>query len=52
MMSIQELMGMALDYFDDLRVIDVDASTHSKFNRIGLNVPVGGAAEILIIGRN
>lgn len=52
LMSIQGLLDAAQDYFADVRLIDVEASSHSRFNRLELNADSVGAAEVLIVARN
>jgi hypothetical protein len=51
-MSIQGLLDAAQDYFTEVRLIDVAASSHSKFNRLEVNADSVGAAEVLIVARN
>ncbi len=52
LMSIQDLMALAGDYFADVRLIDVASSSHSRFNRSELNAAVDGSAEVLIVATN
>lgn len=52
LMSIQDLIGMAESYFNDVRLVDVASSVHSRFNRAELNAAVDGSAEVLLVARN
>jgi hypothetical protein len=52
LMSIQELVDMAAGYFAEVRLFDVAASSHSRFNRVEVNAAIDGAAEVLIVARN
>jgi hypothetical protein len=52
LMSIDGLVEAAEDYFADVRLIDVEASSHSRFNRLELNADNRGAAEVLIVAQN
>lgn len=52
LMSIDGLVDAAEDYFADVRLIDVEASSHSRFNRLELNADNRGAAEVLIVAQN
>lgn len=52
LMSIEELMDLAENYFRDVRLLDVESSSHSKFNRAAVNAVVKGSAEVLILARN
>jgi adenine-specific DNA-methyltransferase len=49
LMSINDLTALASDYFDDIRMLDIAASRHSRFNRVELNAANEGSAEVLII---
>ena len=51
LMSIDGLVEAAEDYFADVRLIDVEASSHSRFNRLELNADNRGAAEVLIVAQ-
>lgn len=52
MVSIQDLVDTATGYFADVQIVDVEASSHSRFNRVALNAAVDGAAEVLVVARN
>lgn len=52
LMSIHDLVTTASDYFAEVRMIDVESSSHSRFNRLELNAVIDGAAEVLIVARN
>lgn len=53
LMSIEELVTTASGYFADVRVVDVESSSHSRFNRLELNAVIdGAAAEVLIVAQN
>ena len=52
LMSIQDLVDMAENYFAEVRLFDVDDSSHSRFNRVEVNAAVDGAAEVLIVARS
>ena len=52
LVSIQELVELAGDYFADVRLVDVTSSVHSRFNRVELNAVIDGDAEVLIVATN
>jgi hypothetical protein len=52
LMSIDSLTSMASEYFVDVRLATVEASSHSRFNRAEVNAEVLGSAEVLIIASN
>ncbi len=52
LMSIQDLMDLAADYFADVRLIDVALSSHSRFNRVEVSASIDGSAEVLIVARD
>lgn len=52
LMSIDDLMGMAGDYFGNVRVLDVASSAHSRFNRAELSATIKGSAEVLLLASN
>lgn len=49
LVSIDSLMSLASDYFNDVRLQTVEASSHSRFNRVELNAEARGSAEVLIV---
>jgi hypothetical protein len=52
LVSVQELVMLAGDYFADVRLVDVASSAHSRFNRVELNAVIDGNAEVLIVATN
>lgn len=52
LMSIQELVSLAGDYFQDVRVVDVASSAHSRFNRTEISAAIKGSAEVLLAACN
>jgi len=52
LVSIQELVELAGDYFADVRLVDVASSVHSRFNRVELNAVIDGNAEVLVVATN
>lgn len=52
LMSMQDLVEMAANYFTNVDLVKLDASTHSRFNRVEVNAAVEGAAEALIVATN
>jgi adenine-specific DNA-methyltransferase len=51
LVSVEGLVDLAGEYFSDVRIFPVDASRHSRFNRVELSAPRDGAAEVLIVGK-
>ncbi|SKB84693.1 Adenine-specific DNA methylase [Arthrobacter sp. 31Cvi3.1E] len=52
LVSIDNLVAWASDYFADVRLLTVADSFHSRFNRTELNAETQGSAEVLIVARN
>jgi len=52
LMSIDDLISLAGDYFEDVRVADVASSAHSRFNRAELSATIKGSAEVLLVASN
>lgn len=50
LLTIDQLVSMAKDYFKEVVVLDVAASSHSRFNRAEVSADVPGSAEVLIVG--
>jgi len=52
LVSVDELAALAREYFVDVSLLEIAASSHSRFNRIELNAAVEGSAEVLLVARN
>lgn len=52
LMSIDRLMASASDYFADVRLLTVESSSHSRFNRVEVSAEAVGSAEVLIMASN
>lgn len=52
LMSIEDIVILAGDYFADVRSLEVASSSHSRFNKLELNATNEGIAEVLIIASN
>jgi hypothetical protein len=52
LMSVKGLVSSASDYFTDVRLLAIESSAHSRFNRAELNAEVEGAAEVLVVATN
>jgi adenine-specific DNA-methyltransferase len=52
LVSIQDLVRLAGEYFADVRLVDVASSVHSRFNRVELNAVIDGNAEVLVVATN
>ncbi|MFI7585477.1 DNA adenine methylase [Spongisporangium articulatum] len=52
LISVHDLVSIAGDYFTDVSLVDVEASSHSRFNRVDLGAEIDRAAEILVVGQN
>lgn len=52
LVSIDSLMSLASEYFADVRLVTVESSSHSRFNRVEVSAEVRGSAEVLIVASN
>lgn len=52
LVSIENLVSLASDYFADVRLLTVQGSSHSRFNRAEVSAVVNGSAEVLIVASN
>lgn len=52
LVSVEGLMSMASEYFSDVRLLTVESSSHSRFNRVEVSASVRDSAEVLIVGSN
>lgn len=52
LVSIENLVSLASDYFADVSLITVQGSSHSRFNRAEVSAETTGSAEVLIVASN
>lgn len=52
LVGVDSLVTLAREYFADVALLEIAASSHSRFNRVERNADVKGNAEILLVGRN
>ncbi|NYD77397.1 DNA adenine methylase [Arthrobacter cupressi] len=52
LVSIDSLMSLASDYFANVRLLTMESSSHSRFNRVEVSAEALSSAEVLIVGSN
>jgi hypothetical protein len=52
LVPVEDLTALARQYFTHVDLLEVTASSHSRFNRVELNAAVEGNAEILLVAQN
>jgi hypothetical protein len=52
LVSIDDLTALAREYFAEVTMLEITASSHSRFNRVELSAAVEGNAEILLVAQN
>lgn len=52
LVAVEGLVALAREYFADVDLLEIAASSHSRFNRFELNAAVKGNAEILLVARS